>query len=164
MQSQGQVDFQLLHYEDATMADAKHRWELTPGNTVLHLDYTQKGLGNGSCGQGTGTLNEYLCPTGSGVLTNTVRFRPYTKDEATGIDEISAATASTLSVNCANGIVTATGAIEAGTTFTIYDLGGAVVAQTTAATATNALTLNIKAQPYGSYIAKVGSVSYKIVK
>ena len=45
---------------DSKMAAASHCWELNPGAVYLHLDYMQKGLGNGSCGQGTGTLSTPL--------------------------------------------------------------------------------------------------------
>ena len=164
IETEGQVSFSALHYEDKTLASTKHCFELKPGgNVVLHLDYQQKGLGNASCGQGTGTLSQYLCPQG-GKYTNTVRFRPLTKEEVTGVNNISATANNNYSINVISGEVVLTGDIAAGTTMHIYDLGGSLVASATASSTTSQLSASIAAQPQGAYLVKVGNVCFKIVK
>jgi len=164
IESEGKVDFQLLHYTDEVMASVHHRWNLSakPTNTVLHLDYTQRGLGNGSCGQGTQVLSKYYVPTSS-TLTNKVRFSEYVK-KAQGI-HAATQTENTLSVKItSDGQVTCTGAIPAGTVMKVYDLGGACLATASTSAATTSLSTGIAAQPRGTYIVKVGGVSYKVVK
>lgn len=156
------VDFQLLPFRDEIMSKAKHRWELLPGNIVLHLDYMQKGVGNGSCGQGTGTLPKYMCPT-SGTYGNSVRFTPYT-DKETGIGCITKPEMAQIQVRVVEGVVVCEGAIPASTSVEVYDLGGSRVAQTFTSVPTDRLTLSIVSQPRGSYIVKVGKVSYKVVR
>ncbi len=161
MQAEGQVAFSVLNYEDYTMASTTHRWELTPGDVVLHLDYYQKGLGNGSCGKGTGTLDKYFCPVGT--FTNTVRFRPLLKDETTAVSEASLTT-SDLNVNVANGFVVCKGTIAAGTTLSVYDLGGALVASASTESNTQQLTASIATQPRGTYLVKVNGTTFKVIK
>ena len=65
----------MLHYDDYTMARARHNYDITPNGTYVHFDAAVQGVGNGSCGQGTGTLNKYKCPS-SGTLSYTLRFAP----------------------------------------------------------------------------------------
>lgn len=68
----GHVDFSLSPWDDATLHATPHNWEL-PASTgiTLHLDATQKGLGNASCG--AGVLPQYLIKKGSDY-SYTVRF------------------------------------------------------------------------------------------
>lgn len=162
IETEGQVSFSALHYEDKALASVKHCWELTPGNVVLHFDYQQKGLGNASCGQGTGTLSQYYCPQG-GKYTHTLRFRPMTKDEITAVGTISSV-ASDIDVKVEASNVVCTGQIAAGTIMRIYDLGGSLVAAAQATTDTSRLVASLSSQPTGSYIVKVGNQSFKIVK
>ena len=77
METEGQVAVQLLHRDDATLYGAtSHQWTLAPAaDTYIYLDYVISGLGNGSCGNGTGTLSQYQVPS-SGELTHKVRFTP----------------------------------------------------------------------------------------
>lgn len=84
-----QVSMQLLHYRDADMTAARiHPYDLTPADEIYaHFDTCHRGLGNGSCGQGTGTLDSYKCPS-SGSLTYTLRFSPYDADAV--IDSVDA--------------------------------------------------------------------------
>ena len=164
IETEGQVSFSALHYEDKTLANTKHCFELTPGgNVVLHFDYQQKGLGNGSCGQGTGTLSQYYCPTG-GKYTHTLRFRPMTKDEVTGINNATTAVTSDINVSVEANNIVATGSLAAGTEMRVYDLGGSIVASTQTAAAASRLSVSIQNQPQGAYIVKVGNVCYKVVK
>jgi beta-galactosidase len=80
IESEGQVSFTALHNTDLELSSALHDFELTPRKeTILHLDYMQKGLGNGSCGQGTGTLSKYCVPTNT-ELRHVLRFTPTAAD------------------------------------------------------------------------------------
>ena len=81
----GTASMQMLHYDDLTMAQARHNYDITPSGTYVHFDAAFQGVGNGSCGQGTGTLNKYKCPS-SGTLSYTLRFIPIENNkEVTGI-------------------------------------------------------------------------------
>lgn len=160
IESEGQVDFQALHYFDTDMASARHRWELTPGKVVLHLDYMQKGVGNGSCGPGT--LSKYNCPS-HGVFTNRLRFRPRTAIES-GIGCIDHNPSAGLQVHMEGHTVVCTGAIEAGTDMRVYDLGGTCVARATATAPTSSLTANLASQPHGTYLVKVGKQCFKMTR
>lgn len=73
----GRVNFSALHYTDADlMGDEKgHEWELKPRKEIiLHLDYMQRGLGNGSCGPAT--IEKYRIPD-TGNYTYTLRINRY---------------------------------------------------------------------------------------
>ncbi len=160
IESEGQVDFQALHYFDTDMASARHRWELTPGKVVLHLDYTQKGLGNGSCGPGT--LSQYNCPS-QGIFTNGLRFRPRTAIES-GLDCNNRTEQASLQVRMIGHSVVCTGNIEAGTELRVYDLGGNCVTNAKANNHTDCLTANLEAQPHGIYLIKVGKQCFKLTR
>lgn len=160
VKAEGQVAFSALHYTDADMAKARHRWDLTPGDVVLHLDYYQKGLGNGSCGRGTGTLSKYNCPVGT--FTNKLRFRPMWQSE-TAINGVTTP-ANDIRVSVVDGRVICTGNIAAGTMLRVYDLGGSTVATATASSATQQLTVSLSAQPRGTYLVKVGTQVFKVIR
>lgn len=162
IETEGQVAFSALHYEDKALASVKHCWELTPGNVVLHFDYQQKGLGNASCGQGTGTLSQYYCPTG-GKYTHTLRFRPLTKEEVTAVGPLTTVS-SDIQVEVVGNEVVCSGQIHAGADLRVYDLGGALVTAAHATSTTSRISTSIASQPHGSYIVKIGSESFKIVK
>ncbi len=161
--TEGKVDFQLLPYDDQEMAKTMHVWELTgQKNTYLHLDYTQRGLGNASCGQNTGTLDKYKCPS-SGTYTNKVRIRPLSV-LPTGVSSTAAKAAGSLRVYAtADGDICCTGGVPAGTDVAVYDLGGHRVAAAHTAAPADTLTLSIAGQPRGSYIVKAGKQSFKVV-
>ena len=165
MESEGQVHFSVLNQDDYILASSRHSWEVKPNvqQLFVHLDYFQKGLGNASCGKGTGTLSQYCCPT-SGTYTNTVRFTCRDKDDLTAIHTPAAANnAAAISVRAINGQVICAGTIAAGTTVRVYDLGGSTIASATAADHCSQLTLSMAAQPHGIYIVKVGNKAYKVV-
>lgn len=68
----GECAFTALRYTDKELADARHQWELPESDKiVLHLDAAQKGVGNGSCGYKTGTLEKYSVPE----EVHTIHFR-----------------------------------------------------------------------------------------
>ena len=141
------------------MSAFKHCWDIAPGNVYLHLDYMQKGLGNGSCGQGTGTLDEYLCPS-KGTYTNTFRIRPESIT-ATGVQQATDP-GSALQIAVLPGQVVCRGPIEAGTVMQVFDLGGSVVARAEASGETTLLAAPMNAAPHGTYLVKVGRLVWKV--
>ena len=161
VQTEGQVAFSVLPYEDAAMSAVDHRWNLTPGNVVAHFDYYQEGLGNGSCGQGTQTLSTYKCPT-TGTYTYTLRVKP-TDGDLSGISSPKGDASSDVTVSTDNGFVVCQGSLAAGTTVRVYDLGGSVVASTLLTAAATSVALDASHQPHGTYIVKVGRTSHKVV-
>lgn len=63
LQAEGNVAFSLSRYTDADLMNCNHEWQLQPRPYLyLHLDGAQRGVGNGSCGAGTGTIPEYCIP------------------------------------------------------------------------------------------------------
>lgn len=166
MLTQGQVDMQVLHYTDEEMAQVWHSWDLPKASqqpVTVSFDYAQQGVGNGSCGHGTGTLGQYQVPT-EGTLKNMVRFRPYLKGEQTGIGCITTPASGQIELKVSGGVLTCSGQLPAGTKLSVYDLGGACVAQTATATAAGQLTVDLRNQPHGAYIAKVNGMSFKFLK
>jgi len=103
IQTEGNVAFSVSHYDETTFtASALHPWDLIPNNgTYVHFDYYQRGLGNGSCGQGTGTISEYYCPSGE-TYSFKLRFQVrrvseiVEEKEITSIDQLSNTKAYTL--------------------------------------------------------------------
>ena len=164
METEGQVNFSVLRSDDIVMAATKHRWEVVPDTkfNYLHLDYYQKGLGNGSCGQNTGTLSKYYCPT-SGTYTYTIRFTGKFKNESTGIRPTLTNEADNFSVKAASHAIVCHGQIAAGTTMRVYDLGGSTVATAVAHADCQQLSANMGAQPHGVYVVKVGKKAFKVI-
>ncbi|WP_455498249.1 glycoside hydrolase family 2 TIM barrel-domain containing protein [Coprobacter sp.] len=67
------LNFSALHYTDSELMNAQHDWELTPREeTILHLDYMQRGIGNASCGDNP-PLDKYFVPS-SGSYNYKLRF------------------------------------------------------------------------------------------
>lgn len=159
IQTEGQVDFQALRYSDIEMQEKRHNWELQPGNVYLHLDYTQKGVGNGSCGPKT--LDKYLCPS-YGKLTHKVRFSPVTKTE-TGISEAQDDLTARYEVTVQDGTLICRGPIEAGTEICIYDLGGSCVARGIASASTSEFRMPTGNQPFGTYLVQIGRQCFKVI-
>lgn len=90
VETQGNVSFSLLHYNDRTLYHTQHNWELNnnkPGSlTYAHFDYWVRGVGSASCGPET--LDQYKVPT-SGTYTHTLRFTPLqAKDYLTGVQSV----------------------------------------------------------------------------
>lgn len=70
--TEGQVNFSALHYTDQDLMNTQHDWELQPRTeTILHIDYMQRGLGNASCGPGP--LTQYQIPS-TGKFSYKLRF------------------------------------------------------------------------------------------
>lgn len=74
IEAEGQAAFSALHHTEADYGTVSHDAELAPrSEVILHLDYQQKGIGNGSCG--SRVWERYLIPYGE-PLTHTLRFTP----------------------------------------------------------------------------------------
>ena len=80
MAGQPIINVSAHHYRVEDLAAARHMHELTPrAETVVHLDYAQSGVGNGSLWPPT--LPPYQLPPAP--VTFTVRLRPFTGDTRT---------------------------------------------------------------------------------
>lgn len=167
IETQGQVAFSLLHYDDAAFSQwALHPGDLVPqADTYAHFDYMQRGLGNGSCGPGT--IGKYTCPS-SGTQTYTLRFTPLMA-LANGVhgpqEDVYGYR---ISLDGETGNVVCEGNMEAGTTFTVYNAGGVKVAETTCASPAPRVEIPLTGQPVGSYIVtvrgKTGVRTHKLLK
>ena len=146
----GQVAFSVLPYDDVALKDAKHTWELVrTGATYAHFDYMQLGLGNGSCGQGTGTIPAYQLPA-SGTYGYSLRFVPLAVyDEATGIDTPTQSHYA-MRYDAARAAIVCNGTFAEGTTATLYNMGGLSLG--TAAAAGDCIVLPARNLPHGSYL------------
>lgn len=170
VETEGQVNFSVLNFDDVTLKSKMHGWELTLPNgyskkIYAHFDYMQKGLGNGSCGPGT--ISKYLCPT-SGTYTFGLRFTPL----ASLTDGIMPAPSATADMIIRHDRTTETlvceGNLKAGTEFSIYDMGGARLAFSRIDAPAGNTALSTRNCPKGSYIVVVkterGSRTHKFVK
>ena len=160
----GNVAFSLLNYSDTDLKEAEHVWELSKGDVYAHFDYMQKGLGNGSCGSGTGTIDKYKLPS-SGTYGYKLRFTPITS-ETTGID-CAGIIATQYSFGFDGMNLQCNGNIVAGSEFVIYNIGGVVMGRAVAPTDCNTFSMPLSGVPRGSYLIVVRNgnekVSYKIV-
>ncbi|MCD7802905.1 MAG: NPCBM/NEW2 domain-containing protein [Clostridiales bacterium] len=97
------MEFTALHYTAEDMANSSHPYELTKlDETILTVDYAQRGLGNASCGPDT--LSAYQLPTGT-TYTHTYSIRPITGTTSTAEDFVdSCMELSNLNVNSAEPI------------------------------------------------------------
>lgn len=168
IETQGQVAFSLLHFDDRAFRSSElHPWDLTPSDNIYaHFDYYQRGLGNGSCGQNTGTLDDYKCPS-SGTQTYTLRFTPY-GNGSTGIGTPVGPAAASIAYDRSADALVCQGRLPAGTTAAVYNMGGVRVAGARLSSAAASLTLSLAGQPRGSYIVVLrsadGSRTHKFVK
>ena len=160
----GQVAFSVLAYDDVTLKDARHTWELVRrGSTHAHFDYVQRGLGNGSCGQGTGTIEAYQLPA-SGTYRHSLRFIPLAEyDEATNVNH-AVQYGYAVKYDVASEAIVCTGTFNSGTTATLYNMGGLTLG--TAVAEGGVITLPAARMPHGSYLVVIrseeGEYVYKI--
>ncbi len=173
--TEGEVAFSTLYWSDSELKNYRtgwHNWELTLADSpedrtvYAHFDYRQRGIGNGSCGP-SGTLSQYLLPS-SGTYSHTLRFSAVDLNgNPDGIDHTTSAPAA-FTVSHTADALNVSGQIEAGTTFEIVDLGGSVIARTTATSTTSAATLDISSLPHASYLLRIaapnGQRTHKFVK
>lgn len=74
IETEGTVNFSALHYTDADLKNAAHDFNLKRRDeTILHLDYRQRGVGNASCGPAQ--LSQYDMPS-SGTYSYKLRITP----------------------------------------------------------------------------------------
>ena len=161
----GQVAFSALAYDDVTLKDADHTWELARrGSTHVHFDYLQKGIGNGSCGQGTGTLPAYQLPA-SGTYSYTLRFIPLSvyDEHMTGV-ATSTLEHYAVRYDAATATILCSGDFAPGTTAILTDMGGLSLGS--AAAADGVIALSSADIPHGSYLVVIrsdeGEYVYKI--
>lgn len=152
VEAMGNVAFSVLYYSDVILKNASHTWNLSKGNICAHFDYMQRGLGNGSCGQGTKTLSEYCVPS-SGSYNYTLRFSPIGKED-TSVDSPSDKQ-SYYSFEAIDGAVVCNGNIASGTEFSLYNMGGVKVAHAVAMGDTSSLVLKAGNLPHSSYLVVV---------
>lgn len=165
VETEGQVAFSTLYWTDQQLKSKMHNWELTtaedPADRTIyaHFDYTQRGIGSGSCGPQA--LNKYLCPT-SGTYSYTLRF---TTEDAISSSVKAVANADGLKVAHNENSVSVSGNIEAGTDVAVYNVGGVCIAKAHATNATSNVTLSIAGQPRGSYLVKIDTpTSHRVHK
>ena len=160
----GQVAFSALAYDDVTLKNAAHTWDLVrSGSTHVHFDYMQRGIGNGSCGQGTGTIEAYQIPT-SGTYEYSLRFLPLAVYEGnTGINTPILHNY-TVKYDAASDAILCTGNFAEGTTATLYNMGGLSLG--TAVADGSSISLPVSGAPRGSYLVVIrsdeGEYAYKI--
>ena len=160
IEASGDVAFSMLHYSDEQLKDASHTWKLEKSFVYAHFDCIQKGLGNGSCGQGTGTLDKYLIPS-SGIMSYKLLFTPV-KNIDTAVKEL---LSSAILFTANDGLLLCEGEINAGDEFAIYDMGGVMHSALTVSSDCGQVALPIGSLPDGSYIVVVnGSKGKKVFK
>ena len=161
----GQVAFSVLAYDDVTLKNASHTWELVRrGSTYAHFDYLQLGVGNGSCGQGTGTIPAYQLPT-SGTYSYSLRFIPLAEyKDATGVSHAVQSDDYAVKYDIASEAIVCTGTFNSSATATLYNMGG--LALGTAIAEGDVITLPAARMPHGSYLVVIrsgeGEYVYKI--
>ena len=156
--SNTEVGFSALHYQDMTLKNATHSWDLAqPDSTVyMHFDILQRGLGNGSCGQNTGTIAAYQLPS-SGNYSFTLRFSPFTLEE-TGISSLHGSHANlNIFHQPATRTVVCQGFMEEGTSISLYNIGGVCLGTSTASASSQTLQISTQGLPTGAYVVVVRS-------
>ncbi len=65
IEADGLPSFSAVHYGDRDLESSDHMYDLKElKETVVHIDAFHRGLGNASCGTGTGPLQEYIAEPG----------------------------------------------------------------------------------------------------
>lgn len=161
VETEGNVAFSTLYYSDVVLKGATHAWELERGNIYAHFDCIQLGVGNGSCGQGTGTLTEYTIPVGKNYSYK-LRFSPLSKEQ-TGIDEIT----DVCGFKALDGELVCNSNFAKGTVIELYNLGGVKISAAVAYEDCNRITVTTGKLPRAAYIVVVkdykGKRSYRVL-
>lgn len=162
VETEGEVAFSLNPWNDATLLDTDHEWQLTPSDSIVaHFDAAQKGLGNGSCGPGA--LSQYTIQKNA-KYTNTVRFSPYGfNGSQTGISAVTEGEAG-LTVSALDHTVLIKGRLDAGTEVRVFAADGSLLATQKAHTTLNDITLPVPAAFRGVAVVKVLSDGQPVVK
>lgn len=155
IQTEGQVGFSILHYDDAQFAKGEytpwHPWNLTKkSESYAHFDYMQRGLGNNSCGPVT--IDKYLCPS-SGTYTNKLRFSVKNFQISTGMCQTPTADVNGVKISYDRGAdaVICSG-LPAETVVQVTNLGGVVLGKATNDTEGAQVSVSLKGQPLGTYL------------
>ncbi len=161
VETEGDVAFSTLYYSDVALKSAGHAWELEPGNIYAHFDCIQLGIGNGSCGQGTGTLAEYTITMGK-KYSYKLRFSPMNKEQ-TGVDEV----IDVCAFEPLDGVLLCKGNFADDTVVELYNLGGVKIATAVADGQCNEISVVTSKLPKAAYIIVVkdgnGKRSYRIL-
>lgn len=163
----GQVAFSLLPYSDTMLKQAAHTWELqSDKNTYAHFDYIQRGVGNGSCGQNTGTIAEYHVPS-SGTYQYGLRFSPV-GFTSVGIQETPAPLNQIRIFHQSNQrTLRLEGHIASGSHIAIYNMGGVRMSSTQINAQTQSVAISTQGIPSGTYLVVIknneGIRSHKMV-
>lgn len=171
IETEGQVSFSLLNFDDTELKAKLHGWEMTLPTAMssrrvyAHFDYMQKGLGNGSCGPGT--ITQYECPS-SGTYSFVLRFTPI-KLDVDGVATIPAELAAiSVRYDRISGHLICEGKLDAGTTVSIYNVGGTRLASVRLSETTDRVQLPTTGLPHGSYVVTLhtgqGTRTHKFVK
>lgn len=155
----GDVAFSLLHHNDTQLKNAAHAWELESGDVYAHFDAIQLGIGNGSCGVNTGTLDKYIIPS-YGTRSYTLRFTPMNGVE-TGVGDVAV---EKLQFDVTDGTFLCEN-VSPGSEVSLYNMGGLLLASRKASS--SSVAFDVTAYPTGSYVVVVKSAAkreaYKVV-
>ena len=158
IQTEGQVAFSILHYDDAQFSRGEytpwHPWNLTKkAESYAHFDYMQRGLGNASCGPQT--IEKYWCPS-SGEYTNKLRFTLKGKGTSTGVcDEVDADVyRAEIEYNRAADAIICKDLAE-NAIVQVTNLGGVVLDKQVNSVPGGVISLSLSGQPLGTYLVSV---------
>lgn len=168
VETKGDVAFSLLHYNDETLKRAQHTWELgaNHGDVYAHFDAVQRGLGNGSCGQGTSTMDKYRIPS-SGSYGYDLRFTPVGFQNA-GIDDVNKDFAELrISYQPDSQQLVCSGNLKDGADIELYNMGGVCVAKASVAECTQSVAISTAGLPHGAYLVVIRNgcnvINHKVV-
>ncbi len=157
VETEGQVAFSLLHYDDANFSrNQLHPWDLAEEGdaTYAHFDYMQRGIGNGSCGVNTGTISKYYCPLGD-TYSYKLRFSLY-EGSTDGIEAAPTAPVNYgIAYDAAAKALVCRGDLPKGTEVQIYNMGGVLEASARTSASAPQLSVSLKHLPASSYIAVI---------
>lgn len=156
VETKGSVAFSVLHFDDETLKRAQHTWELgaNQGDVYAHFDVIQRGVGNGSCGQGTSTMDKYRVPS-SGTFTYDLRFSPVGFGDA-GIDGIQDDFSDIkIGYNPEAEELVCAGELTEGTTIALYNMGGVCLANEVVGQNTSEIVVSTSGMPHGAYLVVV---------
>ena len=172
IETEGQVAFSVLNFTDEQLKAKSHSWEMEvpegdAKRVYAHFDWKQKGLGNGSCCVRPEPEEPYLLPS-SGTYGYTLRFTPLALTKPDAVTLPTELAAITVNHNRESGVLTCEGKIEAGTTISIYNMGGVALTHEHVTETTARVSLSTAGLPQGSYLVVIksprGVRTHKFVK
>ena len=162
IQTEGQVSFSLLHYDQRDFLTPElHPWDLKKHEEIFAtFDYQQRGIGNGSCGPGT--ESPYFCPQGK--FTHKLRFTTGNRKE-TGITK-TVVDDCKISYDAASESVVCEGKMNETLSVQVYNLGGALVGSAYVAAGNSVAKVSLRNQPKGTYLVVLqnGKRTHKLLK